>query len=150
MAEISPPTTRPFPSDPAFVRTAGIDDKGTTKLFPEACPPTPPDPPPPDVTNPVVGNFVPENGSTLLPTQSISFTVTDNSSQLRKIFVCAIFSGGEVDTVYDGDRFSPRYIATSTKTDVTDGFSFSVRPLLGWTNSPTIRVYALDYAGNEN
>jgi hypothetical protein len=32
MAEISPPTTRPLPSDPAFVRTAGIDDKGTTRI----------------------------------------------------------------------------------------------------------------------
>jgi len=31
MAEISPPTTRPVPPDPSFVRTLN-DDKGTTRI----------------------------------------------------------------------------------------------------------------------
>lgn len=150
MAEISPPTTRPLPPDPPLVRT--LHDRGGTRVMvrgQDSCPAAP-TPPPPDVTNPVVDNFSPANGSQLLPKQSISFTVTDNSSLIRKIFVCAIFADGEVDTVYDGDRFTPQYVSTSSRSIIPFGFSFSVQPVLGWTKSPTIRVYALDYAGNEN
>lgn len=101
-----------------------------------------------DTTPPAIGNFVPTVGSTILPASSVQFDVTD-ASGLRRVILIAEFADGSWDAVHDGDSFSPKYAAASTRAPITNGYTFSVARVGGWLLSPTFRIVAIDLMGNE-
>ena len=108
--------------------------------------------PPPvvDTTPPVVSNYSPLPGTSLSSTDSISFDVTDDSGAFHCLFVVARFnSTGDRDVVHVGVSFSPKYVATSSRAAITDGFRYTVRKAGGWPASPTFEVFAVDAGGNE-
>lgn len=108
------------------------------------------DPIPPDVVVPVIGNFVPPLGTVLNSQQPISFDVTDNSGQLLRVIVHAVFSDGVVEVVHDGDNFRGYYQIDSTRILIANGYRYTALRFGGWPSSPaTFNVFAIDASGNE-
>jgi hypothetical protein len=107
--------------------------------------------PPPDVdsTAPVIGNFSPAQGSQIDANQSIYFEVTDTSGTFRRIIVHAVFEDGIEEVVHDGSSFRGRYQVGNTRVIITNGWAYTLLRYGGWPSSPTIRIFAIDAAGNE-
>lgn len=111
--------------------------------------PAPP-PPPVDATAPAVGNFSPAPGTPIARTGPVSFDVTDDSGDFRRIFVVAFFPAtGVTEVVHDGDAFRGFYAASSARTMIAAGFRYTVLRSGGWPAAPTIQTFAIDRAGNE-
>lgn len=103
-----------------------------------------------DTTAPVIVNFSPPVGTALAATQPVTFDVTDNSGDFRRIIVTALYPRtGIEEVVHDGDSFRGLYQTTSARSMITNGFSFSVLRSGGWPSSPTFKVFAIDTGGNE-
>ncbi len=114
-------------------------------LFVPAAPP-----PPVDATAPAVGNFSPAPGTPIARTGPISFEVTDDSGDFRRIFIVAFFPiSGATEVVHDGDSFRGVYAASSSRTMIAGGFRYSLLRSGGWPAAPTIQTFAIDRAGNE-
>ncbi|HVW29228.1 MAG TPA: hypothetical protein VHC69_27870 [Polyangiaceae bacterium] len=113
--------------------------------------PVPPSPVPPvDDTLPVVGNFEPAPGTPIARMAPVSFDVTDDSGELRLIFIVAFFpSTGVTEVVHDGASFRGFYSARSSRMMIAGGFRYVVLRSGGWPAAPTIQTFALDRAGNE-
>jgi len=104
----------------------------------------------PDTTPPVVDNFVPTPGSQIDDDQVVQFDVTDDSGVFTRKVVVAKFPNGREEVIHNGDAFNEHYAAYSSRTQITDGFRYFVRRTAGWYGSIlTIRVFAIDAAGNE-
>lgn len=117
-------------------------------VYPELGPP--PSPPPVDDSPPVVGNFNPTPGTPLARMAPVSFDVTDDSGELRLIFIVAFFpSTGVTEVVHDGAGFRGFYAASSSRVMIAGGFRYTVLRSGGWLAAPTIQTFALDRAGNE-
>jgi hypothetical protein len=111
--------------------------------------PAPPAPPV-DATAPAVGNFSPAPGTPIARTRAVSFDVTDESGDFRRIFVVAFFPAtGVTEVVHDGDGFRGFYAASSSRTMIAAGFRYAVLRSGGWPAAPTIQTFAIDRAGNE-
>lgn len=107
-------------------------------------------PPPSDTTAPVVGNFTPSPGTPIARTAEVSFDVTDESGDFRRIFIIAFFAAtGIAEVVHDGDAFRGFYAASSSRTMIAAGFRYTVLRTGGWPAAPTIQTFAIDRAGNE-
>jgi hypothetical protein len=106
--------------------------------------------PPVDASVPVVGNFNPAPGTPIARTGPISFEVTDDSGDFRRIFVVAFFPAtGVTEVVHDGDGFRGHYAAGSSRTMIAGGFRYTLLRTSGWAGAPTIQTFAIDRAGNE-
>lgn len=110
----------------------------------------PPPAPPVDATAPAVGNFNPAPGTPIARTGPVSFDVTDDSGDFRRIFVVAFFPAtGVTEVVHDGDGFRGFYAASSSRMMISAGFRYTVLRSGGWPAAPTIQTFAIDRAGNE-
>lgn len=105
-------------------------------------------PPVPDTTPPVVGAFVPAAGTQLTTSTAVVVPVTDNSGAFSSILITAAFSSGVVEQVYDGAEFVGRYAGASARSLITNGYAFALLRAGGWVDAPTLRVFAVDAAGN--
>ncbi len=103
----------------------------------------------PDNTPPVIGNFVPAQGTILDEQQSVSFDVTDNSGLFSTIILHAVYADGIEEVVHDGTNFRGLYQTSSSRVIITDGWRYTVLRTGGWPSSPvTIRAFAVDGEGN--
>ena len=108
----------------------------------------------PDEGAPVV-EFFPLDGATLAPAGQLIIDVTDATSGEiggvgRVVIVVTYDDGGTTEIVYDGDEFVGLFVASSTRTPITDGFRFAIeRSEDGWLEGFTALVFAVDVAGNE-
>lgn len=106
--------------------------------------------PPADTAAPVVANFDPAPGTPIARTAAVSFDVTDESGDFRRIFVVTFYPAtGATEVVHDGDAFRGHYAASSSRTMIAAGFRYSVLRTGGWPAAPTIQTFAIDRAGNE-
>lgn len=99
-----------------------------------------------DTTAPTVANFSPTPGAPLYASSEVAFDVTD-AGGLRRVLVIA-YLGSVAEVVHDGDAFQGAYVA-SRRTGIAGGFHFAVARRGGWPVSPTLKVFAIDVAGNE-
>ncbi len=129
------------------LRAVAVDDDGNTFALARAYVISDPLPPP-DTTDPTISNVSPTPGTAIARTAPLTFDVTD--AGLGRVLVCAVFAGGGYEVVHDGDSFAAGYATLSTRVAITDGYRFRVRRGAGWTEAPTIRIFAFDVAGNES
>lgn len=101
-----------------------------------------------DSTAPTVTNVTPANGSSLGAGDSVQFDVTDDGT-FRKLIITAAH-GGLREVVYEESAFCAGYSERSTVAAITGGYRFVLRRFDGWRSAPTIRVHAVDTAGNES
>lgn len=107
-------------------------------------------PVPPDVTAPAVGNFVPAPGTAIGRATPVTFNVTDESGQFRRVFVVASFAAtGVCEVIHDGDTFRGFYVGNSSRVLIALGFRYTVARTSGWPSAPTIQTFAIDAGGNE-
>lgn len=100
-----------------------------------------------DSTAPVIGNFDPPVGTPLARSQLVTFDVTDETLLVRCVVIVEL--AGEVYVVHDGDRFCGSFTNYSSRSAISGGFHYSVRPNGGWTHAPRFEVLAFDTGGNE-
>jgi hypothetical protein len=102
-----------------------------------------------DTTPPVVAAVSPAPGATIASSTALVVDVTDGGG-FRRIFVNVSFPAKGLDeVVHDGDAFSPLYARASTRETISGGYRFTLIRLAGWPASPTLKVHAIDTAGNE-
>lgn len=108
-------------------------------------------PPPPGPTPPVVGSFSPAVGSGITATTQLEFSVTDTSGDFTRIILVADFHMlGIREIIHDGYNFGPSYRGPhNLRTNITNGYRFTVLRTGGWPESPTIMPFAID-GGAEN
>lgn len=93
--------------------------------------------------------FSPTPGQAIGRLQHVAFDVTDDTGRFIMLFVTATFVDGTTECVWDGEKFTPRYAATSSVVSVQCGFRFTIRRAGGWVLSPLrIEVVAIDEDGN--
>jgi len=100
-----------------------------------------------DTAPPLIANFLPVPGSAIARKQPITFDVTD-ANGFGRIMVLAKQSSFEY-VIHDGDAFLLGFAIDSTRIAIASGFAYSVVPDSGWEVAPTIRIFAVDAAGNE-
>lgn len=102
-----------------------------------------------DTTPPEVEILSPAPYSAILPTTPIRVRVTD-ATGLRRVMLLAEFAGSRIyEVVHDGTQFASLYRHGSVRQSISDGFQYELRRSGGWPGSPTLRVVAIDTAGNE-
>lgn len=82
------------------------------------------------------------------PTTPVVVDVTDPDSGFRRIFLVVVL-GGEAFLAYDGVKFRNGFEAFSTRSNITDGFRFSLRRNAGWRGAVSVEVYPIDDTGIE-
>lgn len=97
---------------------------------------------------PVVSNFLPPAGTTIDPTKSIQFDVTDDSGAFTRIIV-TVTMDGITEVVHDGEQFRGLFAGASQRWSITDGFRYAVARQGGWTAPPTFETFAIDQQGAE-
>lgn len=102
--------------------------------------------PVPDTTLPVLGNYTPAPGTTLEPSDSVAFDVTDDTGLFAKVMV-SVDVGAVVEVAHTGDSFTSNF-AQSTRVVIANGWRYTIRRVGGWTQAPTFTVYAIDAGGN--
>lgn len=123
------------------LRVVAVDDAGnvatTTAAFTVTNPPA----------APVVGTFSPSAAASILRTDALTFNVTDETS-LASIVIWMAQGSDPAEIVYDGSFIAP-YAASSTRNNISDGYSFSLVRTAGWQRSAiTLTVRAIDGQGN--
>ena len=102
-----------------------------------------------DTIAPEVKNFVPPIGTAIGRTDFVQFDVTDDTSEFTFICIIARFANGVCECVWDGDSFSPRYLAGSSRVAIECGFRFTVRRTGGWISTPIVlETIAIDRGCN--
>ena len=103
-----------------------------------------------EIAPPVV-TVTPAASSTILRTDSLSFSATDDLGVFARIAVLVLGSTGATEVAFDGTAFSAAYSAGSSVTAISNGYDFVVaRGSNGWqTSGVTIRILAIDASGNE-
>lgn len=103
-----------------------------------------------DTELPIITNVSPTPGTNILPSQVISFDVTDNLNAFRRIVVTALYPSGLHEIVHNGDGFTSNYTGSS-RSNLSLGYHYSIIRTGGWTigSNPTFLVYAIDTSGNE-
>lgn len=109
------------------------------------------------MADPVISNVTPTPGGALAGSYQaargtpIVFDVTDPDTDLLMVVVSCRYDNGPAPTyvVFDGSNFVyPFDSDASTRTEITDGYRFTVRPRSGWLWAFNVWVYAMDQAGN--
>lgn len=100
---------------------------------------------------PVVGDFVPAVGTTIMPATPLAFEVTDpNGLGFAALVVVIAYPNGTTEVAFAGGQLTPLYVGGSSAAPISDGFAFSLKRAGGWPQSPTMTVYAVDLDGNAN
>lgn len=99
-----------------------------------------------DSTAPVVDNFSPPVGSSVLEADPVFFDVTDNVGFAQ--IVIAIKQGGATELVHDGTNFLPPYDDLSTRDNIASGFRYRVRRTGGWIEAVVQSAFVVDSSGN--
>jgi hypothetical protein len=123
-----------------------VDDAGNTvedTVGYEAPPAVPADASAPEVSvSPAPGN--------LLPNQSITVEVTDDSGSLALVLLVAQFAFSQApEVVHDGSGFTAPYAGHSMREAITSGWRYTLLRNSGWPGTFTLTPYALDAAGNQ-
>lgn len=95
----------------------------------------------------VVTNITPAENSNITKLTPIQIDVThaEGVDRIANIAISVLFPAtGQKDDAYDGEEFSPFYVAQSTRTAIADGYRFRLLKSGGWDSSPQIRVRAID------
>lgn len=103
-----------------------------------------------DIAAPTCTGITPSEGSTLAPTDPVQFDVIDESS-LRATLVWVVdVAVGDAEVAHDGDDFTDRYRAGSTRSAISGGWRYVLRRNGGWQGSAgiQIRIAAVDGGGN--
>ena len=101
-----------------------------------------------DTVPPTIGDFEPEPGTTISSTQSIAFSLVDETGTFHALIVGVAFeSESRYDVVHDGAEFGPDY-RNSTRETIANGFRYTVIRRQGWTSQPRFRVIGVDGGGN--
>jgi len=103
------------------------------------------------VTNPpaapAVDTFSPAAAASILRTAALTFHVTDETS-LAVIDISVAQGSDPVEVIYNGSFVAP-YAAGSTRSSISDGYSFSLVRAGGWQRSAiTLTIRAVDGQGN--
>jgi hypothetical protein len=100
-----------------------------------------------DTTAPVISTTA---GSSIARTDSVSVDVTDDSGDPGTVEIWAVLADGTALTVYDGADFLGVFAASSTRTPITDGYTYEAAPAApGWPSvTVELHVRAIDAAGN--
>lgn len=128
---------------------------GRAVYAPKACPTEPsltmyvePDIPPVDSTDPVINNFVPAVGTNIARTDPVQFDVTDETG-IAAVFIIARYNDGTSECVWSDNNFQARFLAGSSRVEITDGYRFVIRRTGGWLNTPIIiDISVVDTSGN--
>jgi hypothetical protein len=100
-----------------------------------------------------IADFSPTVGSTIACTDSLSFDVTDDSGDFKKILLIVRFPDGSSEVVYGAPGapggFEPFYSTYSQVSAIANGYRFIVRRQQGWPAAPTLLPVLLDEAGSE-
>jgi hypothetical protein len=107
----------------------------------------------PDTAAPVIDTVAPAPGA-IAATQAISWHVTDPLGIIRRVFVEVDYTTlDRRDTAFSGvgsaAGFDDSYDASSTVSAITNGYTYSLVPDAGWRGPFTLRITAIDTAGNE-
>ena len=96
---------------------------------------------------PVVDTFSPSAAASILRTDALTFHVTDETS-IASIVISMAQGSDPVEVVYDGSFVAP-YAAGSTRSSISNGYSFSLVRAAGWQRSAiTLSVRVVDGQGN--
>lgn len=104
-----------------------------------------------DAIAPAITNLEPTPGSTLQPTQPISFDVTDEGSGLSQVLLVIDFRGlAAPELAYNGSAFTAAYLFGSEVDVIADGFHFTLLRAGGWPAATfTLTPYPVDNRGNK-
>ncbi len=87
----------------------------------------------------VISNVYPESGLPILPSEYIRFDVTGLADTDIVLPMVTLDTLAPPQQVHDGTNFCAGYEGTRTVIDT--GFRFTVRRRLGWTSTPTLRIW---------
>lgn len=97
---------------------------------------------------PVITNFDPVSGSSIIPSATVELDVTDDRG-LALVTILADYTSGLSEQVWNGSSFVDEYASESTNDPITDGAHFTLaRDGDGWLEDFTLRVQAVDGSGN--
>jgi len=104
-----------------------------------------------DRTLPVVGNLVPSVLAPITRVTPVQFDVTDNSGFVSIVVLAEPLNGPRAEVVFDGTVFLAPFLASSTRTSITNGYRFVLNRDGGW-NAVVIyfKVVAIDTFGNQS
>lgn len=76
---------------------------------------------------PVIGNFSPSDGSTIVRSDSISVDVTDDEGRtaLALVTIEATLADGSTLVVYDGSSFPGHFSAGSSRSNISNGYRYT-------------------------
>lgn len=111
----------------------------------------------PPGTKPVVIDVSPTPGTVLTNTATpVLFKLYTQGVPIRRGIVCVMFPGMQLwEIAHNGDSFTEKYLALSTRTAITDatygdGWQFSLLRDPIWPDGPTIYPFFTNEAGEEN
>jgi len=100
---------------------------------------------------PVVSNILPTPGSNIQETNILSFDITDDSGQFKRIIIHAYFPTLRIKEVVHDGGFGPTYTdSANIVTVISGGYNYALRRDGGWPSNPTIIPYVIDISGSEN
>lgn len=100
---------------------------------------------------PTFQNIAPNPSFDIDPSTLVQFEVIDSGSPI--VLVVPIITldpnvAGELVHDWTLGAFTPIYAQNSVRVAITNGFRYTMRRSFGWTSPPTLRVWAVDSAGN--
>ena len=100
---------------------------------------------------PVFQNVSPSPSFAIDPATPIMFDVVDTDASLTLVVPIIIIDpnvAGELVHDWTLSQFAAAYAANSSRLVIANGFRYTFRRLNGWTSPPSLRVWAVDSAGN--
>lgn len=134
-----------WPSDSLTLAVVAIDTSGNTTTATATY----------GVSNapaaPTVGPFSPLDGGSVSRTGTITIDVTDDEGRtaIANVQIAATLASGQVLTVYNGSAFPGPFAASSARSNITNGYRYSiVHDGAGWPSSTiAFRITAIDAQG---
>ena len=121
---------------------------GGTEVLVIATQVSPVEPDPGVGSPPEIQNVSPNLDSSILPTATVQFDIVDTDGDLFDVVVFAIFAENGIDEVVhfgsSATAFGQRYLQSSTRTAITNGFRYSIKRVGGWPEPPRLRIRAFD------
>ena len=85
---------------------------------------------PVDTTPPSIAIISPAVGARILRATQLIFEVTDESG--LRLVVPAVKINDDYELIHDGTTFTPKYIDSSTREAIVNGYRYTVNRLGGW------------------